>query len=159
MRVIRVLRIFKLSRHCLGLQILGQTLKASRRELGMLAVFLLFGIILFSSGIHYAELGVNNHMFTTIPETFWYTLVTMTTVGYGDAVPSTTLGKCIGSLCALTGVLTIALLVPVIVTNFEHYYKKEHINNKRRKQTRRISRKRGSRDSAKTVLLNGETST
>ena len=115
-RLVRVFRIFKLSRHSLGLRILGHTLKASISELGMLIFFLLLGVILFSSAIYYAEQGQNDS-FKSIPHAFWYSLVTMTTVGYGDMVPKTFFGKMVGSLCAIVGVLTIALPVPVIVSN------------------------------------------
>ena len=124
-RLVRVFRIFKLSRHSTGLRILGYTLRESSRELGMLMFFLLLGIILFSSGIYYAEVGENEANFPSIPDTFWYSLVTMTTVGYGDKVPKTPTGKLIGSLCAIVGVLTIALPVPVIVSNFEFFYKRD----------------------------------
>ena len=126
-RLVRVFRIFKLSRHSIGLQILGQTLKESISELGMLVFFLMLGVILFSSAIYYAEHGEND-MFTSIPDAFWYSLVTMTTVGYGDKVPKTFLGKIIGSFCAVSGVLTIALPVPVIVSNFEFFYKRDRLN-------------------------------
>ena len=124
-RLVRVFRIFKLSRHSTGLRILGYTLRESSRELGMLMFFLLLGIILFSSGVYYAEVGVNEENFPSIPDTFWYSLVTMTTVGYGDKVPKTPTGKLIGSLCAIVGVLMIALPVPVIVSNFEFFYKRD----------------------------------
>ena len=127
-RLVRVFRIFKLSRHSTGLRILGYTLRESSRELGMLMFFLLLGIILFSSGIYYAEVGQNSANFPSIPDTFWYSLVTMTTVGYGDKVPKTHWGKLIGSLCAIVGVLTIALPVPVIVSNFEFFYKRDRVN-------------------------------
>lgn len=124
-RLVRVFRIFKLSRHSTGLRILGYTLRESSRELGMLMFFLLLGIILFSSGVYYAEVDENEANFPSIPDTFWYSLVTMTTVGYGDKVPKTPTGKLIGSLCAIVGVLTIALPVPVIVSNFEFFYKRD----------------------------------
>ena len=126
-RLVRVFRIFKLSRHSLGLRILGHTLRASISELGMLIFFLCLGVILFSSAIFYAEQGANDQ-FQSIPDAFWYSLVTMTTVGYGDKVPKSLAGKLVGSLCAIVGVLTIALPVPVIVSNFEFFYKRDRMS-------------------------------
>lgn len=123
-RLVRIFRIFKLSRHSIGLQILGRTLRASLSELGMLIFFLILGVILFSSAMFYAESGKND-MFESIPDTFWYSIVTMTTVGYGDKAPITWPGKIVGSLCAISGVLTIALPVPVIVSNFEFFCKRD----------------------------------
>lgn len=125
-RLVRVFRIFKLSRHSKGLQILGQTLKASMRELGMLIFFMIIVVVLFSSAIYYAEGEADETFFTSIPDAFWWSVVTMTTVGYGDKYPKTPLGKLVGSICALSGVLTIALPVPVIVSNFTYFYQSEH---------------------------------
>ena len=137
-RLIRIFRIFKLSRHSTGLQILGHTLRASIRELLLLISFLLMGVVLFASLIYYCEKDVKGTKFTNVPASFWWAVVTMTTVGYGDMVPTTGQGKFIGSLCAVCGVLTIALPVPVIVNNFSLYYSHAQARLKLPKKRRRI---------------------
>jgi len=129
-RLVRVFRIFKLSRHSKGLQILGQTIKASMRELGLLIFFLFICVVLFSSAIYFAETP-GGSQFTSIPDAFWWAVVTMTTVGYGDMLPVSAWGKLVGSLCAIAGVLTIALPVPVIVSNFNYFYNREMENEDR----------------------------
>ena len=127
-RLVRVFRIFKLSRYSKGLQILGLTIRASLRELGLLIFFLIICVVLFSSAVFFAEADLHaeglSH-FNSIPDAFWWAVVTMTTVGYGDMRPVGPWGKLVGSLCAIAGVLTIALPVPVIVSNFNFFYHRE----------------------------------
>lgn len=62
----------------------------------------------------------------------------MTTVGYGDIAPKTYLGMIVGTLCALGGVLTVALPVPVIVSNFAMYYSHTQARAKLPKKRRRV---------------------
>ncbi|CAH1967626.1 unnamed protein product, partial [Acanthoscelides obtectus] len=82
-------------------------------------------VVLFSSAVYFAEAGSENSFFKSIPDAFWWAVVTMTTVGYGDMTPVGVWGKIVGSLCAIAGVLTIALPVPVIVSNFNYFYHRE----------------------------------
>ena len=81
LRVFRVFRIFKFSRHSEGLRILGYTLKSCASELGFLVFSLGMAIIIFATIVFYAEKNVPLTNFTSIPEAFWYTIVTLTTLG------------------------------------------------------------------------------
>lgn len=138
--IVRVLRLFKLTRHSPGLKILIHTFKASAKELTLLVFFLVLGIVVFASLVYYAErLQVNPHNdFKSIPEGLWWAIVTMTTVGYGDMAPKTYVGMFVGALCALAGVLTIALPVPVIVSNFSMFYSHTQARSKLPKKRRRV---------------------
>ncbi|CAF1666783.1 unnamed protein product, partial [Adineta ricciae] len=126
--------------HYGGLKILIHTFTASMRELILLIFFLVLFIVIFASLIYYAERLQNNpeNDFTSIPIGLWWSIVTMTTVGYGDMVPKTYIGMMVGGLCALTGVLTIALPVPVIVANFAMYYSHTQARSKLPKKRRRV---------------------
>nr|XP_029508656.1 potassium voltage-gated channel subfamily C member 1-like [Oncorhynchus nerka] len=130
-RFVRILRIFKLTRHFVGLRVLGHTLRASTNEFLLLIIFLALGVLIFATMIYYAErMGADptdpraseHTHFKNIPIGFWWAVVTMTTLGYGDMYPQTWSGMLVGALCALSGVLTIAMPVPVIVNNFGMYY-------------------------------------
>ncbi|KAH3860063.1 potassium voltage-gated channel subfamily C member 3-like [Dreissena polymorpha] len=118
-RYIRILRICRLIHHSTGLWILIYTLKASFSELMLLVWFMIIGVFVFSSLIYFVE---DRDKFTSIPEGFWWALITMTTVGYGDFFPVTVLGKIVGSFCAMAGVLLVGFAVPSLVNNFRLYY-------------------------------------
>nr|CAH7734534.1 unnamed protein product [Callosobruchus chinensis] len=138
--IIRIFRLFKLTRHSPGLKILIHTFKASAKELGLLVFFLVLGIVVFASLVYYAEKMQDNkdNCFKSIPEGLWWAIVTMTTVGYGDMAPKTYAGMFVGALCALAGVLTIALPVPVIVSNFSMFYSHTQARAKLPKQRRSV---------------------
>ncbi|XP_048763849.2 potassium voltage-gated channel protein Shaw-like isoform X3 [Ostrea edulis] len=119
LRMLRLCRIFRLIRHVPGLWILLYTLKASFNELLLMFVFLLIGMVIFASLIHFAE---PDSGYDNIPIGFWWSVITMTTVGYGDMNPTSAPGYVIGSLCAISGLLMIAFTVPIIVSNFVLYY-------------------------------------
>ena len=118
-RLFRVLRVFKLSRYSNAIKLLVNTVYCSLEQLRSLGLCLAVCVVLFSSAIFYAE---ENSNFPSIPDAFWWTVITMTSVGYGDVTPTTPVGKFVGSFCAMTGVVFFCLPTPVLVSNFIKFY-------------------------------------
>lgn len=78
LRILRILRVFKIARHSTGLKALGYTVRQSYRELGMIVLFLVVGVLFFSTLCYYVEKDAVDSKFTSIPEAFWYTAISMT---------------------------------------------------------------------------------
>ena len=101
------------------MQILGMTIKKSLEELYLFGMFMAIAVIFFSAAIYYADMfDTGSENIASIPDGFWLTIITMCTVGYGDVTPEGLVGKLVGSVC-------VALLVPVVVSNFSNYYSHE----------------------------------
>jgi len=119
-RMLRVLRIFKLSRYSSGMRILLFTFATSMKELGMFLIFISISMVVSASAAFYAEAGdLDRSAFSSIPDALWWAVNTITTVGYGDQYPLTPTGKMVGCLLTVFGVLVIALPVFLFVANFK----------------------------------------
>ena len=103
---------------CSGLQVFLAALRRSASELIMMVVMLVVLVVIFSSLIYFAELE-NNNTFHDITGSFWWALVTMTSVGYGDVYPISNHGYLVGALCAVFSVVVASLPIPILATNFE----------------------------------------
>uniref|UniRef100_A0A8C4PZE7 Potassium voltage-gated channel modifier subfamily F member 1 n=1 Tax=Eptatretus burgeri TaxID=7764 RepID=A0A8C4PZE7_EPTBU len=127
LRIMRVARILKLARHSSGLQMLTYALRGSFKELSLLLLYLAMGIFLFSALGYTFEQSHPQTLFTSIPHAFWWAIITMTTVGYGDIYPQTYLGKMNAAVSFLCGILAIALPIHPIINNFVKYYNKQKV--------------------------------
>jgi len=120
LRVLRLLRLLKISHYSTALEDIISAIRHESSSFG--AALYLFVVALFvSSALMYlCEHSVQPDKFSSIPETMWWALITLTTVGYGDASPITALGKVIGALTAVMGVVTVALLTGIVANAFAY---------------------------------------
>ena len=118
LRVLRLVRILKLVRYSAGLVTLGRVLRSERRALtGALIVML--GLILGAAAVMYLiEREAQPEDFGSIPAAMWWALATLTTVGYGDVVPVTALGRLFGGMIAILGIAVYALPVAIVASGF-----------------------------------------
>lgn len=117
-RLVRVFRVFKISRYLSWIRIFLVAMQNSTQPLSMLLFVMMVVCVFFSSAMFFIERGDfdlsqgiyirsdgSESPFQSIPGTFWWCLVTMTTVGYGDAYPITPGGKLLAAITSLTGIL------------------------------------------------------
>lgn len=118
LRIVRLLRFLKLVRFSPALTTLSNVIVAERRAL-VGALIIMLGMLVFSAtAIHFAEAAAQPEKFGTIPDAMWWAIATLTTVGYGDVVPVTGLGRLIGALVMVVGLGMFALPIGIIATGF-----------------------------------------
>lgn len=117
LRVFRLLRIFrfaKIIRYIDAINLIKSAFIKRKYELIITGIVFCFGILIFSIAIYFAENQTGNVIFKSVPSSFWWAIVTITTVGYGDSVPVTVCGRLIASITAIFGVGLHGLLIGVI---------------------------------------------
>ena len=116
--VFRVIRFLKIARYSPGIRSLYEAIINERRALLACLVILASLILASASVMHLVEHQAQPEKFGTIPDAMWWAVVTLTTVGYGDVVPVTALGKMVAGLIAIMGLGMLALPVGIIATSF-----------------------------------------
>lgn len=124
LRVVRILRIAKLARYTTALEKIKNSFINKKDEIIVTAAIFFVGLTIASIAIYFAENQTGNSSFASIPSSFWWSVVTFTSVGYGDTYPITTIGKFIGAFTAIMGIGLHALLIGVIGAAFIDITKK-----------------------------------
>ena len=130
LRLLRFFRLFRLTSYMRAAQLVTNVFKTRFNELLLSLVLTLFLIVIASCLVYFAEHQAQPDKFTSIPATVWWAVVTLTTVGYGDIIPITTLGKTFASLILLAGVALLALPAGIITSGFLEEMAKNKKGNK-----------------------------
>ena len=118
LRIFRLLRVFKLARYSSALRELGGVLTRKNEEL-VVGTLVMLMLLLFASSLMYAvEHETQPEAFGSIPQSMWWAVATLTTVGYGDVTPVTAVGRLLAGLIAVIGVGMFAMPAAILGQGF-----------------------------------------
>lgn len=124
-RLLRIFRMFKLARYFDALQMIGKVIYRKRYELISIFGVLLLLMFISSFFMFYVEADAQPNAFHNILDTFWWSLVTFTTVGYGDVYPITAIGKVLSGIVVLIGIMLFALPTSILTAEFMNEFNKD----------------------------------
>jgi voltage-gated potassium channel len=118
LRLLRILRLGKVGRYYASLDLIRHVFRAKKEELVLSSALMGFLLIVSSSVLYYCENSVQPDVFTSIPATMWWSVATLTTVGYGDMYPVTVLGKLCAGIISVLGIGMFALPTGILGAGF-----------------------------------------
>jgi len=118
LRALRLVRVFKLTRYSSSMELLITVTKQEIEKMLSAIFVLLILIVISATGIHLVEGDIQPEDFGSIPRALWWATVTLTTVGYGDVVPITPLGKTLGIIIVIIGIGMAALPAGILAAGF-----------------------------------------
>lgn len=126
--LLRLARLLKIGRYSESIRTLGKVVMAKRHDL-LSAIFTVFTLLMISASlVYYAEHASQPDLFSSIPASMWWSVVTLTSVGYGDVYPITPTGKLLGGVIAVLGLGLVALPTGILASGFA-----EEVQNRRTK--------------------------
>ena len=124
LRALRLLRVFKLTRYFQSFEMILEVLHDEWRSLAGTMFIMLVILVISACGLYYIERDIQPDKFGSIPQSMWWSIVTLTTVGYGDVYPVTSMGKFFGSIIIILGIGTVALPSGILASAFTEHTKR-----------------------------------
>jgi voltage-gated potassium channel len=131
LRLMRMFRLFKMGRYSDSLKTLGNVLKRKKEELLITASVVMILLVVVSSLMYFVENEAQPEAFSSIPAAMWWGVATLTTVGYGDVYPITTMGKFLGAIISLLGIGMFALPAGILGGGFVEEMQRKRDKKKR----------------------------
>lgn len=131
LRILRLFRVFKLTRYFSSLEVLLNVLYDERKSLMGTFLIMLIVLTLAASALYLVEHEQQPETFGSIPQAMWWAMAALTTVGYGDAIPMTPVGKILGSLVTILGIGMVALPSGILAASFSEHlrFQRESLQN------------------------------
>ena len=130
-RLLRIFRVAKIGRYYSSIELIKNVLKSKKEELILTSAIMAFMLIISSSVLFYCENSHQPENFSSIPATMWWSVATLTTVGYGDMLPVTPMGKLLASLIAILGIGMFALPTGILGAGFVEEIQKKKKESKK----------------------------
>lgn len=118
LRIFRLFRLLKIARYSNSTTLITDVFRRKAQELLITVFVMSIWLVFVSSLMYFIERDAQPEVFTSIPAALWWGIVTLTTVGYGDVVPITPLGRALGAMIALLGIALFALPAGIIASGF-----------------------------------------
>lgn len=118
LRIFRLFRLLKIARYSNSLTLITNVFRRKSEELLITVLVMSIWLVFVSSLMYYIERSAQPEVFSSIPAAIWWGIVTLTTVGYGDVVPMTPVGRALGATIALLGIALFALPAGIIASGF-----------------------------------------
>ncbi len=134
LRLLRFIRLLKIFRFLNSLTIIDDVIRAKKDELIISFIIILKVLFISSTIMYYCENDAQPLAFSSIPETMWWAMMTLTTVGYGDIVPVTIAGKIISAIISLIGICLFALPTAILASGFS-----EEIQNRKESNRNKVN--------------------
>ncbi len=132
-RLFRLFRVLKMARYSRSLQMMARAIGRRKEEIAIVVLAVLMLLVLASSLMYFAEHEAQPEVFSSIPASLWWGVVTFTTIGYGDIYPVTTLGKLLGAAIAFMSIGLFALPAGILSSSFmEEIQEKKSREEKKR---------------------------
>ena len=117
-RLLRLVRILKIGRYAHAVTTLSRVFARKKEELAISTFVTVMILILCSSAMYFIEHEAQTEAFRSIPAAMWWAIVTLTSVGYGDISPVTPVGKFVGAIICMVGVLLVAIPTGILASGF-----------------------------------------
>ena len=133
-RLFRIFSVFRWERPLRAIGVMGAVVHKKREELGVTLFGALLIILILGSLMYACEAQENSEQFANIPVSLWWCVTCLSTVGYGDMVPHTWMGKIVGCLAAMTGVGMFAMPAGILGSGFLEVYEERKAERRRRRR-------------------------